>query len=338
MANPVTWPSARRFVGTAKEVTQGTAVVPITFTHPLSTFDPEDKYTWLDDQAARGSMVEDYGRVQGVGSAEHSLGGPMYCDGLGFWLNNILGDLTTTPGTPNSHAFSVLNSGAAQPGSLTLADWQGPPASSQTRLWPGFCLSELALKGNAASTFIEWTGKSMGWLSSVAGSAQTSAPTSVGPLAAWRTKIGVGGPASGGTQVVVIDEWEVTISRKISVEFTAQNSQNPFFIQRGPISVAGSFHWSKPADEVGAITPLLTNTQPQVQILATNGGVAAGLLSLQLDMQSTAWDTSKINRGDEAVGYDTTFKAIANATNAGASGGVSPIKVTIQNSVAGASY
>lgn len=338
MANPVTWPSPRRFVGTAKEVTQGTAVVPITFTHPLMVFDPEDKYVWLDDAANRGAMVETYGRVQGVGNAEHNIGGPVYCDGLGFWLNNILGDLTTTPGTPNLHAFSVLNTGSAQPGSLTLADWEGPPASSQTRVWPGFCLSELTLKGNAASTFIEWSGKAMGWLSSVAGAAQTSAPTTVAPIAAWRTKLGVGGPAAGGTLISYMDEWEVTISRKISVEFTAQNSQNPFFIQRGPIDVTGSLHFSKPPDEVIAITPLLTNTQPQVQIVATNGGVGAGLLSVQLDMQTTAWDTSKINRGDEAVGYDTTFKALANTTNAGASGGYSPLKASIQNSVAGASY
>lgn len=338
MPNPTTWPSAKRFVGTAKEVTQGTAVIPITFTHPLSTFDPEDKFVWLDDEAARGSMVQTYGRVQGVGNAEHSIGGPMYCDGIGFWLNNILGDLTTTPGTPNLHAFSSLNSGSGQPGSLTLADWQGPPAASKTRLWPGFCLSELTLKGNAASTFIEWSGKGLGWLSSIAGSEQTSAPTAVAPLAGWRFKLGVGGPAAGGTLISYADEFEITISRKIKPNFTGQNSQNPYFIQRDTLDVTGKIHFSKPPDEATALLPMLNNTQPQVQILASNGGVGAALLSLQVDMQVTAWDTSKIERGDEAVGYSTDLKAIANTTNAGASGGYSPIKVSIQNSVAGASY
>jgi hypothetical protein len=334
MADPVTWASAKRFVGTAVEVTQGTAVTPITFTHLLSTFDPEDKFAWLDDEAARGAMVETYGRIQGGGNAEHSLGGPMFVDGLGVWLKNILGDLTTTVATPNSHAFSVLNSGSAQPAALTVADYQGPPASTQTRLWPGVCLSELTLKGNAASSLVEWSGKGVGWLSSVAGATPTAAPTAEPPMAAWRTAIGIGGVASGGTQVKVIDEWEFTITRAVSVEFTAQNSQSPFYIQRGPVGMNGSFHFSKPADEVAAITPLLSNSQPQVQILLSNGGAAGALRTLTIDMAKTAWDTSKINRGDEAVGYDTTWKAIANTTNVGASGGYSPGKVTLQNTVA----
>lgn len=334
MADPVTWPTARRFVGSAVEVTQGTAVTPITVTHPLMTFDPEDKYTWLDDEAARGSMVDVYGRIQGPGQAEHSMGGPMYIDGLGVWLKNILGDLTTTPGTPNSHAFAVLNTGSAQPASLTLADYQGTPAGTGTRLWPGVCLSEVTIKGNAASTLIEWSGKGAGYLSSIAGATPTAAPSAEPPMAAWRFQIGIGGVAGGGTLVKVIDEFELTITREVSVEFTGQNSQNPYYIQRGPVGVAGSFHFSKPADEAGAITPLLTNSQPQVQILISNGGAAGALRTLTVDMLKTAWDTSKINRGDPAVGYDTAWKAIANTTNVGASGGYSPAKITLQNNVA----
>ena len=337
MATPVTYPSAKRFLGTAKEVTQGTAVVPITWTHPLDSFDPEDQFTWLDDKSLVGSMAETRGRIQGVGHVEAAIGGPMFCDGIGFWLNNILGDLTTTVATPNSHAFSLLNSGTAQPGSLTGVDWQGPPASSNSRTYPGMCLSELTLKGNAANSFITWSGKISGYPSAITGAAQTSAPTTVPTLAAWRARLGIGGPAAGGTLVKTMDEWEVTITRAISVEWTAQNSQVPFIIQRGALGVTGSFHFSKPADE-SAYLPLINNTQPQVQLLADNGGSGAGLLSLQIDMQVTAWDTGKINRGDEAVGYDIGYVAIANSTNAGASGATSPIKVTIQNSVAAATY
>lgn len=334
MADPVTWPTARRFITTAVETTQGTAVTPGTTTHPVMTFDPEDKFVWLDDEAARGSMVDVYNRIQGPGNAEHSIGGPMFVDGLGVWLKAILGDLTTTPGTPNSHAFAVLNSGSAQPASLTIADWQGPPAATFARLWPGFCPSELTIKGNAASTLIEWSCKGVGFLSSIAGVTPVAAPSSEPAMAAWRFQVGIGGVAGGGTLVKTIDEFEFTITREVSVEFTGQNSQNPYYIQRGPVGVGGSFHFSKPADEAGAITPLLTNSQPQVQILVSNGGVAGALRTLTIDMLKTAWDTSKINRGDAAVGYDTTWKAIANTTNAGASGGYSPAKITLQNNVA----
>lgn len=338
MPNPTTWPSARRFVGTAKETTQGTAVTPITFTHPLANFDPEDKFVWLDDTANRGSMVEVYGRQQGPGNSELSLGGPMYPDGLGYWLNNILGDLTTTGASaPFTHAFSTLNSGVAQPGSLTVVDWQGPPAATKARQYAGVCLSELTIKGNAASSLIEWSGKGVGYLSQIIGVEPVSAPTAITPFAAWRMKLGVGGPASGGTLISYMDEWEFTISRKVNPEWTAQNSQNPFFIQRGEVSTSGNLHFSKPPDEA-MFLPLINNTQPQVQLLATNGGVGAALTSLQYDSQVTAWDTSKINRGDEAVGYDVSWVGVANTTNAGASGGYSPCKVTLQNAVAAAIY
>jgi len=337
MPTPITWPSAKRFAGTAKETTQGTAVPPITWTHPLDTCDVEDKYTWVDDTARRGSMVEVHGRTQGVGASDISLGGPAYCDGLGLWLNNILGDLTTTPGTPNLHAFSVLNSGSAQPGSLTLVDWQGPPAANKARVFAGVCLSELVLKGNAASDFITMSAKASGYLSAIAAAEPTSAPTSVVALAGWRAKLGIAGPAAGGTLIAYMQEWECTISRKINVQYTANNTQQPYIIQRGEVGVAWKFNFSKPPDET-VLLPLLNNTQPQVQVVATNGGAGAALLSLQLDSQVCAWDTAKLNRGDEAVGYDVTAIGIANTTNAGASGGYSPIKVSLQNSVAGATY
>jgi len=337
MPTPITWPSAKRFAGTAKEVTQGTAVTPITWTHPFDTCEVEDKPTWIDDAARRGSMVEVHGRTQGVIQSEVSAGGPAYCDGLGFWLNNILGDLTTTPGTPNLHAFSVLNSGTGQPGSLTFVDWQGPPAATKARVFAGLCVSELTLKGNAASDFITMAIKAAAYPSAIAGVEPTSAPTSVVPLAGWRAKLGIGGPAAGGTLIPYMQEWECTISRKINVQYTANNTQAPFIIQRGEAGCAWKFNFSKPPDET-VLLPLLNNTQPQVQLVATNGGVAAALLSLQLDSQVCAWDTAKINRGDEAVGYDVTAVGIANTTNAGASGGYSPIKVSLQNSVAGATY
>lgn len=339
MPTPTTWPSAKRFIGTAKETTQGTAVTPITFTHPVADFSPSDEYTWLVDSALRGSMVGTYGEVQGTGRTDFAIpDSPLFIDGIGFWLNNILGDLTTTGASaPFTHAFSVLNSGTGQPGSLTIADWQGPVATSKARQYPGACLAELTIKGNAESSFMEWSCKGSGWLSAAMGTEPVSAPTAAAPLAAWRSKIGLGGPASGGTQNLTVGEWEITISRVISVQHTAGNTQQPYIIQRGEVTVTGSLKFTKPADEA-AFNYMVNNTQPILQILVSNGGAGAALLSLQIDINQAAFTSSKINRSDPAVGYDNEFTAVANTTNAGASGGYSPIKVTLQNAIAASTY
>lgn len=337
MPTPTTYPSAKRVLGLAKEVTQGTAVVPITHTYPCDTFEPDDVPVWLEDKASRGSMVGVYGRQMGVKNVDFTGAGPFFADVAGFLVKNILGDITTTVATPNSHAISLLNSGTGDPGSLTFVQWQGLPATSQARQYPGSCLSEVTLKGNVETGLImlDWKGKA--WGSAVVGSAQTFTPTAVAPIAAWRTAIGIGGVASGGTQVKTIREWSVTIAREIDVEHTAQNSQDPYHIQRGEVTVTGELQFSKPSDEA-ALNYLLNNTQPQLQIVATNGGAGATLLSLTIDINLAAFDKAKINFGEPAIGYDNSFVAIPNSTNAGASAGVSPIKVTLQNTIASGIY
>lgn len=330
-----TFPSAKRFINISVEATQGTPLLTSPITVPVNDFVPEDKPKWLKDQALRGSMVESYGHIQGPKFAEWSIpDSPCFVDVLGYFLKNILGDLTTTGPVSSSytHAFSVLNSGAAQPGSLTIAQWQGLPTNN-ARVYPGACLSELTLKGNAETSMIEWSAKGMAWPSQDAASAITSAPSTASPLAAWRYVLGIGGPASGGTQVLTTAEWSLTIARKLRVQWTGQNSQNPYIIQRGPVAMTGTLKFTKPSDE-SAFDYMINNTQPQLQIKAVNGLAGASLLSLQLDHQLTAFETSKIDFSEEAIGYGSTFEADANTTNAGASGGYSPGKITIETAVA----
>lgn len=233
--------------------------------------------------------------------------------------------------SPFTHVESLLNSGTAQPPSLTLIDWQGLTPTTQARAYLGCCLSELTLKGSAESEFVSLAAKGMGWPSAAAAALPTSAPTTAVPLAAWRTLLGIAGPASGGTQVKTVSEFEITISRVLKAEYTFQNSQSPYLIQRGAVRVSGKLKVPVPADE-SHLTYMLSNTQPQLQLVVSNGLSGASLLSLQVDIQKAAYKSAKVVKA-EAMGYDVTFDAIANATNAGGSGGQSPIKVTTQNAV-----
>lgn len=334
MATPTTYPSALQAVGWAKEVTQGTQILPLTWTNPVDSFQPTDDYTWLKDQAMRSAMVKTYGMIQGVRQAGWSMAGPCYMDGLPYLLSNILGDETATGTGPTTHVFSVLNSGTAQPGSLTMVHYQGMPATTHARYYSGCCLSDLTITGNAESSLVMYQAKGLGWTSGdVPTTAPVFAPTVVAPQAAWRYALGVGGTIVGAPDLTVRD-WSITISRELRPEYTLQNAQVPFIIQRGAVTVTGSYTVAVPSTEAW-LNYLINNTQPQVQ-LGGSIGATTTLYGLQFDMLLSAMQTVALKNDEVALGYNATFEAVANTTNAGASGGYSPIKVTVSNQTAGA--
>jgi hypothetical protein len=333
VATPVAWPSQKSFIGLTKEVTQGTAVPPLVVTVPVNKFTARDKFTPLEDNAQRGDMAELGGIVQGVGMVEWEIAeSPAFYDTLPFFVKNILGELATTGAGPYTHAGNLLNSGAAQPPTFTIFDWQGTPAN-QGRQYAGCAVSELTIKGNPESEFITWSCKGVGWLSAATAAAPVAAPSAEAPMAAWRTNILFAAVADK-----TFGEWEVTITRAVDVEHTSQNSQNPFLIMRGALGVAGTLRQIKPADEV-QYAKYLANTQFELEINADNGGLTTADRNIKLHMQLVAFaDGTALQRDEVAIGYSMPFKAIANTTDAGASAGRSPIKVTIINNTVGTTY
>lgn len=413
-----TYASTKQFVGIAAETAQGTPVAMST-TQLLTTFTPSDKPTFLKDQSWRGSMGTDaFAQILGVGTADVSLGGPVYGDTAGFWLRNILGDLavTGTPtgsgsttlaasavagatsistvasipaatllqigtgataevvttGTPSgagpytipittpasglafahasaqaavpvqsagpfTYAWSLLNSGGGQPPSHTLTHSLGPTASVGARQYPGFCLSQFNLSFNAESELFAWTGQGTSWPSVIAGAAPTANPTTVLPTASWRTKVGIGGPASGGTLINTVTDGGVDLTRELTPYFTATGVRTPYIIQRGGLSVAGKLNFGAVSDE-SVLLYMLNNTQPQVQIVCDNGGAGAAQIVVQIDMQSCVFTQADPDTSKAAVGYQASFQPNFNTTNAGGSGGQSPVKVSVTCAVAPGSF
>lgn len=413
-----TYASTKQFVGIAPETAQGTPVA-MTTTQLLTSFTPSDKPTFLKDQSWRGSMGTDaFAQILGVGTADVSLGGPVYGDTMGFWLRNILGDLavTGTPtgtgattlaaqanagatslsatasipngtllqvgtgataevvttGTPTgagpytipistptsgltythassqaltpvqsagpfTYVWSLLNSGGGQPPSHTLTHSLGPTATVGARQYPGFCLSQCNFQFNAESELFQWQGQGTSWPSVAAGAAPTANPTTVLPTASWRTKVGISGPASGGTLVNTVLDGEVDLTRELTPYFTATGVRTPYVIQRGGLSVAGKLNFGAVSDE-SVLLYMLNNTQPQVQILCDNGLAGASQITVQIDMQSAVFTQADPDTSKAAVGYQASFQANFNTTNAGGSGGQSPIKVSVTCAVAPGSF
>lgn len=235
---------------------------------------------------------------------------------------------------PYTDTFSVLNSGSGQPSSLTITDYQGPTASTGTRAYPGCCLSELTIKGNPETSALEMDAKGMGWPSQSA-AAFVSAPSTAQMQAAWRQTVGLAGTVAGAP-ITTINEFELSIKRELEIIYTAQNSQNPYWIQRGKVTVSGKLN--AVVDNETFLTYLNSNTQPQLQTILSNGLSGSSLLSMQTDILKAAFSTSKINRGKAAVEYGAEFDAIANTTNAGASAGYSPASIVLQNAIVPGAY
>lgn len=239
---------------------------------------------------------------------------------------------------PWNVACSTQNSNASQgqPGSHTFTHYQGTPAGTFARSYPGACLSELNLKWNAETQLFQYDAKGSSWPSVIAAATPTAAPSAVTPVASWRGILGIAGPATGGTLVSNVLDGEINIKRVIEPVFTTQNSQNPYVIQRGAISISGKLNFIATSEV--PYTTMLNNTQPQLQLILANGAAGAAAASTQIDINQAAYETSKLNTGKAAIGYDVTFMAEANTVNAGISGGYSPGKVTVSNAVAPNTY
>lgn len=232
---------------------------------------------------------------------------------------------------PWTHVESLLNTAQAQPGSLTLIDWQGLTPTTQARAYAGSAFSDLTIKGIAESEFITVQGRGIGYPSAAAAALPVAGATAAVPISAWRALVGFAGPASGGTQVKTVSEFDLTITRQLKPYFTMQGSQSPYWIQRGNVRVTGRILIPVPADET-FFNYMINNTQPQVQLVISNGQAGANLLSLQVDLLKAGIKGAKIQK-NEAIGYEITFEAIANTTNAGNSGGRSPVLFTTSNAV-----
>jgi hypothetical protein len=327
---------ALSFLGIAPEVTVGTPVAP-TFTLPIVKFDPVDKVNKIHDPSLRGSMTATNNLVNGSVQSTFDMAGPMYVDGIEFLLVNILGDrVTTGAADPYTHANAVYNTNPAQPKTHTLTHYTGIPSGTGARVYASSCLSDLSFDFNAASKLCEFTAKGEAFLSTIAAAQPTASPSSVPPLASWRGLVGLGGPASGGTLVNYVSTLKIDIKRKLEAYFTLMNGQAPYVIQRGAVDVSAKM--TIVASDESPVVKLLAGNSEQVQVIISNGIVGAGQRQLQFDFAQANYTVAKLNQGKTASEYDFEFTAVANSTNAGTSGGLSPVKVTVINGNAGTIY
>lgn len=339
MTTPVTYSPVNNFGGFAKDTSQGgnTAMtMTLGTTKPVSW---NDKPEWLEDNSLRGVMTDGpFSTQQGVQIGELTFPeSPLYLDSFGFALSNILGDLTVTGGAaPYTNAFSLLNSATGQPPNHTFEQYYGPGTHS-ARLFTGVCFSEVVILWDVQKKLLSWSGKAACYMSTAAAATPTDAQSTVLPIPSWRMLLGVGGPASGGTQDITNKSGKITLTRQVEAEFTGMNSQAPYIIQRGSLNAKFDDFLMVAKDEA-PLTLMAANTRPQHQLVFDNGLAAAAHGALQIDAAVASYRTVPPDWSGKAVMWKAAGKYEANTTNAGASGGSSPIKITLTNAVASGTY
>lgn len=235
----------------------------------------------------------------------------------------------TTVVAPFTHVFTLLNSATGQPVTHTMTHYQGLSATTLARVYPYWCASELTFTIDSQKLF-EHAAKGTSILSTIAGSAPTNTLSGTAAQPAWRTLVGIAGPASGGTLISDPLSFELSITRKLKPLYTLSGQQAPFIIGRAGLAMSAKM--TQLAQSETPLLNMLNNVQPQLQVVVTNGGTGASLLSCTFDLQQAAYKTTKLNAQDE-IQYDTDISPINNNTNVGNSGGFGPGKVTLINAV-----
>ena len=333
MPTPTTFASALTYGGLAAETTQGTPVAPTATILLNKEPGAKDNQVYLEDKALHNSMAEVYAGVLGPLSGDFTLDGDFRADTQGYLLNNIMGANTVTGTGPFTYVFSLNNAAPAQQHSFTFTDWSGVTASTGARAYPGAMLSELTytLDPTKLATF---SAKALSWGSAAAATTPTVTIGTLAPVAGWITAVGIGGPATGGTLMANIANASVSLARKLKI-VPVLGGKQPYIIRQGPLGVSGKLTFVA-ADE-SPLTNYLTAVQPQLQLLLSTG-TGTSTQKLQVDMQQCYYKVAQIQRGSEEVEFTVDYVGVANTTNVGASGGFSPVQVTLMNSTAGGSY
>lgn len=310
-------PSALAFYSVAKESSPGTYVAPTDYV-PLTKFDPEDMTTWINDDAVRGSMAKSYDKIAGPVWSKITMAGPVFPDTVGYPLLGFLGDSAITGASaPYTFTGSAKNSGDGQPTSQSWTDFN----SVDTRGYSGCKWYDLnfAWDGEKALT---WDGAMQGY-QSVVQTKPTNAPSTVRAVPGWLSIFAI-----GGSTLSTLVSADIKMKRGGEPIHTADGTQAPLEIFVGEMEVTGKC--TLVADVNTQLTNYLAASQTTLDFNFQQGA-GSSLVQVKFHMSKVNFDLVKPTRGKKFVEYEINWEALANTTDAGASGGQSPLKATIQN-------
>lgn len=322
--------SVRSYLGIAKEATRGTAVAPTDFIPVMKdALKPVDIVDPLYDTGLRGSNALNYNYIPGRTRSTVDFGGAVFADTVGYAIAGVLGSVATTGASaPYTHTISLFNSlasgGDVQPISYTLTDFY----AVDVRSYPGCQFSDFSLKFNADG-MLEYDAKSTGFQSETV-SDPTPTFSTILPTPVWRGTVSIGGSAVSTAMTGNID-----MKRPATPIYGISNTQDPYQVFLGPLEVTGKITFVMDSD--AELLNFLNNSQPAL-VFNWNYGSGASEVQIQATLTKGAYTTGVIERGEDFVQVSVDINAQSNTTDAGSSGGFSPIKWVLKNAKASGTY
>jgi hypothetical protein len=277
----------------------------------------------------RGSNVLNYNYIPGRTRSTVDFGGAVFADTVGYAIAGVLGSVATTGASaPYTHTISLFNSltsgGDVQPISYTLTDFY----AVDVRSYPGCQFSDFSLKFNADG-MLEYDAKSTGFQSETV-SDPTPTFSTVLPTPVWRGTVSIGGSAVSTAMTGNID-----MTRPATPIYGISNTQDPYQVFLGPLEVTGKITFVM--DNDSQLLNFLNNSQPAL-VFNWNYGSGASEVQIQATLTKGAYTTGVIERGEDFVQVSVDINAQSNTTDAGSSGGFSPIKWVLKNAKASGTY
>jgi len=176
---------------------------------------------------------------------------------------------------------------------------------------------------------LEYDTKSTGWQSETV-SDPTPSFSAVLPTPVWRGTVSVGGSAVSTAMTGNID-----MKRPATPIYGISNTQDPYQVFLGPLEVTGKITFVMDNDD--QLLNFLNNTQPAL-VFNWAYGSGANEVQIQATLTKGAYTTGVIERGEDFVQVSVDINAQSNTTDAGSSGGYSPIKWVLKNAKASGTY
>jgi hypothetical protein len=232
-----------------------------------------------------------------------------------------------------THNFSNLNmasstgSTTAQPPSYTVLHRNGiaPTFSADRYLYGHF--DTLKFQAKKDGWFV-WDGKVTSFTRSAPSASFPPSFSSVTGLPSWRSTVSV-----AGTQQFNVTDLTVNLSRKMDIVPTADGSQDPYVIGMGPLTAMFDIDFDVAGNET-VLTYLENNTKPTFSWTISNGLSGANTVSFAIAGQLAGFEKAPLSVMQQFWGFKASGELLANTTNAGNSGGYSPLAITLINSVA----
>lgn len=313
----------RTLVGIAKETTEGVPVAPTDFIPVTADPKPSNKLTLLPDKGWRGSAATEYGMTSGQRHAELTIDGNVDPNNIGYMLQSVLADLTTTGASaPFTNVFSTLNTGAQQPKGYTITDFDG----AQAMQYAAARFSDLSF-AFTADGLLTYTSKVMAWAGVPTGAVLVPSFSANQPIASW-----VGVAQIAGANTVIITDGSVDLKQPVEAIQTIDGNPDPYRMWAGPLTVTGKLNMIY-EDQVELLR-YLNNTQPSLDLKWSQGASS----SLQLHMSKVAYTAADVGRSKAHGTVAVNFTALATVTDAGPSGGYSSLKATVVNAKAAGTF